>query len=180
MSMSKEKNLTEKKENLKDGSLVRLFITFFLGFLACCLCFCSMSWAWFNDVSSTGASTITSGECSLSATIVKDDGTGNVTAIGTVSAQGTQSSVLDMETGTYIVTITLPANSASGYLVIHQDGGKTYYSEYLQRNSSEQSITFNLDLSTAHQSVTFTARWGIYSNVSSENIITRNTAKALG
>ena len=64
--------------------------------------------------------------------------------------------------GTYTVTLTLPKESASGYLVLTVDD-QEYYSDYLQRNdNTDQTLTFTLNVKAA-KTVTFTARWGIYS-----------------
>ena len=77
------------------------------------------------------------------------------------------SATLECE-GTYTVTLTLSKESASGYLIITANG-QDYYSDYLQRNDeNDQTLTFTLNVATV-QTVTFTARWGIYSGECSVN-----------
>ena len=86
-----------------------------------------------------------------------------------VYKDGAEKAIIDTENattleceGTYTVTLTLPKESASGYLVLTVDG-QEYYSDYLQRNdNTDQTLTFTLNVKAA-KTVTFTARWGIYS-----------------
>ena len=95
--------------------------------------------------------------CLISVSVYKDGTEGSLATVDTVNA-----ATLECEEGTYTVTLTLPKESASGYLVVTVDG-QEYYSDYLQRNdNTDQTLTFTLNMKAA-KTVTFAARWGIYS-----------------
>ena len=145
----------QNREKLSDKAFARLAITSILGILVCIICLCSTTYAWFTGSVQGNSNKIqTADACLLSVSVYKD---------------GAEKAIIDTENsatleceGTYTVTLTLPKESSSGYLVITVDG-QDYYSDYLQRNdNTDQTLTFTLNLVTA-KSVTFTARWGIYS-----------------
>jgi hypothetical protein len=82
--------------------------------------------------------------CLLSVSVYKDGAEGSLATVDTVNA-----ATLECEEGTYTVTLTLPKESASGYLVVTVDG-QEYYSDYLQRNdNTDQTLTFTLNVATA-------------------------------
>lgn len=145
----------QNNEKLSDKAFSRLALTSILSILICITCLCSTTYAWFTGSVQSGDNKIqTADACLLSVSVYKD---------------GTEKAIIDTENaatldceGTYTVTLTLPKESASGYLVLTVNGQK-YYSDYLQGNDDiEQTLTFTLNVLAA-RSVTFTARWGIYS-----------------
>ena len=147
----------QNKEKLSDKAFARLALTSILGILVCIICLCSTTYAWFTgSVPNDNNKIQTADACLLSVSVYKDD------AEETLATVNTENPVtLDCE-GTYTVTLTLPKESSSGYLVLNV-GGQEYYSDYLQgNNDNDQTLTFTLNVETA-KSVTFTARWGIYS-----------------
>ncbi|MBQ7356638.1 MAG: hypothetical protein IJW66_04460 [Clostridia bacterium] len=147
-----EKQYTEK---LSDKAFARLMTTSVLGILACIICLCSTTYAWFSGSVQADSNTLKAADaCLISVSVYKD---------------GTEEAIIDTENpvtleceGIYTVTLTLPKESASGYLILTVDG-RDYYSDYLQRNDdADGALTFTLNVKAA-KSATFTARWGIYS-----------------
>ena len=141
---------------LSDKAFARLALTSILGILVCIICLCSTTYAWFTGSVQVDSNTLkAAGACLLSVSVYKD---GAEEAIIDTENPIT----LECEEGTHTVTLTLPKESASGYLVLTVDG-QEYYSDYLQRNDNiDQTLTFTLNVKAA-KTVTFTARWGIYS-----------------
>lgn len=147
-----EKQNTEK---LSDKAFARLVATSVIGILVCLICLCGTTFAWFTGSISSGNNEIKTAECKLTVSVYKDGAEKAI--IDTENA-----ATLECEEGTYAVTLTLPKESASGYLVLTV-GGQEYYSDYLQgNNENDGALTFTLNVEAAN-SVTFTARWGIYS-----------------
>jgi hypothetical protein len=69
---------------------------------------------------------------------------------------------------TYTVTISLPKDSASGYLVMTDKKGTSYRSEYIMRheNDTAETVTFYLTVDE-NQDVSFIKHWGIYTDAPS-------------
>ena len=149
--MEEQKKTTEK---LSDKAFSRLLWTSVLAILLCIVCLCSSTFAWFiKSVPSVG-NAIKTGTCSLTVTLYKDG----------VEEALTDGAVLLEKDATYTVTLTLPAESASGYALITA-GGVKYYTEHLLGNApAEQTLSFTLTVEET-QSVTLESRWGIYSGV---------------
>ena len=147
----------QNTEKLSDKAFARMLLTSVLCVVLCLVCLCSTTYAWFSDsVQGNNNQIQAANACLLSVSVYKE---GAEEAVATVDTQNAVK--LECE-GTYTVTITLPKESASGYLVLTV-GGQEYYSDYLQRNdNTDQTLTFTLNVATV-QHVTFTARWGIYS-----------------
>lgn len=147
----------QNTEKLSDKAFARLALTSVLGILVCIVCLCSTTYAWFTGSVQGHNNKIQAADaCLLSVSVYKD---GAEEALATVNTENPIT--LECE-GTYTVTLMLPKESASGYLVLTV-GGQEYYSDYLQRNDeSDGALTFTLNVTTV-QNVTFTARWGIYS-----------------
>ena len=153
----------QNNEKLSDKAFARLVLTSILGILVCIICLCSTTYAWFTGSVQVNNNTLKAADaCLISVSVYKDGAEG---ALATVNTEN--SATLECE-GTYTVTLTLSKESASGYLIITANG-QDYYSDYLQRNDeNDQTLTFTLNVATV-QTVTFTARWGIYSGECSVN-----------
>ena len=147
----------QNNRKLSDKAFARLALTSILGILVCIICLCSTTYAWFmGSVQVDGGNFKAADECLLSVSVYKDGTEGSLATVNTENPV-----TLECE-GTYTVTLTLPKESASGYLVLTVDS-QEYYSDYLQgNNENDQTLTFTMNVATA-KSVTFTARWGIYS-----------------
>lgn len=154
----------QNNEKLSDKAFARLVLTSILGILVCIICLCSTTYAWFTGSVQVNNNTLKAADaCLISVSVYKDGAEGALATVDTVNA-----AMLECEEGTYTVTLTLPKESASGYLIITANG-QDYYSDYLQRNDeNDQTLTFTLNVATV-QTVTFTARWGIYSGECSVN-----------
>ena len=141
------------KSKLTDKAFSRLVLTSILGILVCIVCLCSSTYAWFSDSAPSNGNQIKmADECALTVYVVKDG-----TALEDIE------NGVELEAGVeYLVMLSLPANSASGYCLISA-GGNTYYSDYIAAHSDPQPQTksFVLKVETT-QTVTFTSRWGIY------------------
>ncbi len=148
--MKKQNIATEK---LTDKAFSRLVLTSVLGILVCIVCLCSTTYAWFADnAPSNGNSIKTANSCELIVTLTDSSGT---------AIEITENGV-ELESGVYTVTLSLPPNTASGYCVITA-GTDTIYTDYITRHteSEPQTVTYSLIVTTA-QTVKFTPRWGIY------------------
>ncbi len=147
----------QNNEKLSDKAFARLALTSILSILVCIICLCSTTYAWFTGSVQVGGNKVKAADaCLLSVSVYKD---GAEEALATVNTENAVT--LECE-GTYTVMLALPKESSSGYLVLTV-GGQEYYSDYLQRNdNTDQTLTFTLNVKAA-KTVTFTARWGIYS-----------------
>lgn len=153
--MEKQNKETSK---ISDKAFSRFLVTSVIGILVSIACLCSTTFAWFsasvesekNEISMTNASQLT-------VSVVKSDESEPI-ATANVHSPVT---LTDIQ-GEYTVTLTLPRESASGYLILTVDGAD-YYTNFLKRNAAEeQKLSFTLILTSA-KDVTFTVRWGIYS-----------------
>lgn len=146
----------QNMKKLSDKALIRLIITSVLGILLCIVFLCSTSYAWFTEsVEGKNNSIKTAGECLLTATVSQGG-----EEIIKITADESGKTINDMN-GEYSVSLTLPRESSSGYLIISVDG-ENYYSEYLKRNETQdQSLNFTITVNTP-KSIKFTTHWGIY------------------
>ena len=134
-----------------------LVLTSIIGLFVCIACLCSTTYAWFVDVApSSGNELKIADECRLSVTV--SNGAAELTDI---------SSGVWLEAGVeYTVTLSLPANSSSGYCIVNA-GLNTYYSDYIAHHTEPvpKTSTFTLTVATS-QTVKFITGWGIYSGSS--------------
>ena len=148
----------EKINKLTDKAFSRLVIMSIFAILVCVVCLCASTWAWFSESLPSNNNVITAAsDCKISVSVEKD---GTEIAIADIENAAT----LELEGGvSYTVKVTLPKDSSSGYLVISTDSAE-YYAEYIEHHDSEQdkAVTFTLT-SAETQNVTFSAKWGIYS-----------------
>lgn len=154
--------MLNKNEKLTDKVFMRLVLFSFVIMLVCLTCLCSVTWAWFADTTlsqSNSISTSRAFELSVQATDSEDPNTVIVSIFGnqddlTVTLEANKK---------YLVTLSLPAESSSGYLVI-TGGEKKYYSPTLIRHSEEEPTTVKFTVvSSEGGSFTFGTSWGIYS-----------------
>ena len=151
-------------EKLTDKTFTRLILFSFIGMFICLMCLCSVTWAWFVDSTESSSNTITSAGVFSLSVIAEDEGAdGSIRVSLDAAEQSFEAENVVLDAGKYTVTMTLPAESSSGYLVI-SDGVDEYYSPTLIRseNNEEQKISFTLDVK-AVTTLSFKAKWGIYS-----------------
>ena len=147
----------QNNEKLTDQAFSRLLTTSILGILACIVCLCSTTYAWFSDTAPSRGNEIKMAEECLLTVEVTD---------GDLVLSGIEEGVM-LEAGvSYTVTLTLPANSSSGYCLVLV-GDHSYYTDYIARHSdpAPQTRSFTL-ISETSQTVRFEIRWGIYAQES--------------
>jgi len=153
--LNEQNNKTNK---LTDKAFSRFALTSLISILVCIICLSATTYAWFTGSAQSGSNTVkASSECLLAVTVTEDS---SDVVVATVYSGSPKE--VDAMQGRFAITLTLPKDSASGYLII-TSGERKYYSECLKRNAeAEQTLTFYLNVSEA-QDVTFTVRWGIHS-----------------
>ena len=146
--------LTANNEKLTEKAFSSGIITSVLSIVLCIAALCSTSWAWFTGSTASSENTIKTAE-TFTLELVLEDGSRQPVSI--VDDKAT------LAAGTYTVKISLPKNSASGYIVITDKNNVDYRSPYIQRHEDDtpHNVTFYLVVEEA-QEVTFTKRWGIY------------------
>ena len=147
------------KRKKRYSSLKALIL---LPMLALCAILCVLyldasSYAWFEAGVQGGNSVVgVSNDALFYATVYKE---GESDPVATVDAK--EDVALPAMQGQYTVKLTLPKQSASGYLVISV-GGNEYRSPVLTRSdTADQEITFSLQVNDVSD-VTLAARWGSY------------------
>ena len=169
-------------DKLTDKAFMRLIVTSFAAIILCLACLGSTTWALFSDVFPSEKNEIRSAEkCLLTVSIASAENGGASTASTDSTETGDETVILDkvnegksldLASGTYTVTMTLPKSSASGYLVI-SCGEQKYYTDFLERHENDvpSTLTFTLKVDAgdpvapateATLAIEFVPRWGIY------------------
>lgn len=148
----------QNNENAARKAFARLAITSVFSVLICIICISSGTYAWFTGNARGENNIIRAADACMIFADVEKVGEG-----GSATVVDMQNNVtIDGMLGEYTVTMTLPKESSSGYLIIAA-GGEKYYSQYIRANyESDQTLSFTIRV-LSEQSVTFAARWGIYS-----------------
>ncbi len=156
--MEQQKKTTDK---LTDKAFSRLVLTSILGILVCIVCLCSSTYAWFTESHESPKNEIkTAGECLISVTVLH-----NGTAQDTTPIENIEDGV-ELAAGDYLVTLTLPSGSASGYYLVEASGA-TYYTDYIARHEEAEPKTVSFIMTVeGTQTVKFTSCWGIYAQES--------------
>ena len=179
--MEEQQKTTNK---LTDKAFSRLAFTSILGILVCIVCLCSSTYAWFSESQESPKNEIkTAEECLISVTVLHEDRAendssepdlaqeldlefddGNVTVTETPIA-GIEDGV-ELAAGEYLVKMTLPSGSASGYYLV-EASGTTFYTDFIARHEEDepQTVSFIMKVEET-QWVKFISRWGIYSGES--------------
>ena len=143
----------KEKVTINDKAFTRLMITSLIGFLVCVACLCSTTWAWFSDNAPSHGNEIKMADKFLLTVSVAGEGE---------PLEGIENGVALSAGVEYTVTLTLPAESASGYCILTA-GGTQYYTDYLTAHESAtpKVTSFTLKVNS-DQTVVFTKHWGIY------------------
>ena len=151
--MEQQNNTTKK---LTDKAFSRLIVTSVLGILACIVCLCSTTYAWFSNTIPSVSNQVQTAEEFLLEVVIAEDGVELSDIEGEVQLHA------DRE---YVITLTLPPHSASGYLMVITADGVTYYTDFIARHEEAEAkvVSCELVVSTT-QVVTFAPRWGIYAS----------------
>ena len=155
-----EEQNTPTNDRLTDKAFSRFLVTSILSILACIVCLCSTTYAWFSDNAPSNSNKIqTATECLLEVSVIR--------ANDMVEFTDVDKGIILSPDEEYQVTLSLPASSSSGYCLISA-GAAEYYTDYILRHDEElpKTVTFTLTVAEA-TNVTFTPRWGIYSGESS-------------
>lgn len=151
-------------ENLSDKVFFRFLASSVSAIVICLICLCSSTYAWFSVGIRSNSNKITAGQCLLTASVSSDEG--ELLLTGTAMLEDDRT-VLLSGGAVYTVTLTLPKDSASGYLVFTTGTGesaKNYYSDSIARHAEDSPKTIQFTLTVASDTtVTITPRWGIYS-----------------
>ena len=147
------KKRNSENEKLTDKAFSRLIFTSVIAILACVVCLCSTTYAWFTDAAPSNSNQINIAEDCLLSVVVTGDG---------VTLDNIEDGVELEALVDYVVMLSLPANTASGYCVIDVDG-ETYRTDYILRHEQAEAQTIELTLRVeAQKTVKFTSRWGVY------------------
>lgn len=143
-----------KPDKLTDKAFSRLLVTSILGILVCVACLCSTTWAWFTGSAEGKDNQIKMADnCLLTVTVTASGETLENIESGVALATGV----------TYVVTLSSPADTGSGYCLI-KTATDTYYTDYIARHTGEtQTRTFTVTVEET-QTVAFIPRWGIYAS----------------
>ncbi len=150
---------------ITDEALIRALVASVAKILVCLVCLFSATWAFFATPTPTADEDLKAElACLLSVTVSAEGETDSERVdILTASVRSPQTKLL--QSGSYTVTMTLPRDSATGYLVISV-GDTEYRAEYIERHAEEEprTVAFTLTLNDSAD-VTFTPRLGVYSAV---------------
>ena len=156
--MNENNNVSNETAKLTDKAFSRLLITSVLAILMLIACLCSTTYAWFVQDISSGENQIKATEmCRLAVSL------SNGTEV-LLEVDCSESKTLSLPDGAYTVTLTLPSESGSGYLVL-KVGAESYHTDFIERHTEVEpkTISFTLELQNGEDvAVTFTPRWGIY------------------
>ena len=143
---------------------MRALVSSIAKILVCLVCLSTATWAFFAPPSKKADDARTSeNECLLSVTVSEENENGGE-AVEILNASVKAPKTKELTSGTYTVTVTLPRDSAAGYLMIRV-GNQTYSAEYIERHTEEvpRTVAFTLMLNDPAD-VTFTPRLGRYSS----------------
>lgn len=143
----------EVYEPMTDKAFLRVLLTSGLAIFLCIVCLCLSTYAWYAE-----------GLTRYDGKLVMDK---NCLLEVKVSCDGTL--LEDVESGvklnagtTYMVTLSLPGDAASGYCLISSDKD-TYYTDYILRHTEGDVRTVSFELTVEEtQVVAFTPRVGVY------------------
>ena len=135
------------KKELGDG-LFRLLAPSVAGLLACVVCLCTTSWAWFS-ASVTAATTIRSASYTVEISVSPD---------ATVTATNDGKFEVTLTAGENTITLTPTGNATKGYCLVEYNG-TTYCTDQLVNR--EEPLQFTIH-AAQDESLTITPTWGTY------------------
>lgn len=145
------KEHSSMKKEFGDG-LFRLLAPSVAGLLACVVCLCATSWAWFSASVTAAATTIRSASYTVSVTVQQGE-----TPVEVTEEAGVYS-VKFLTDGEYTVTLapTPESTATTGYCLVKYDE-TTYYTGQLTTGSLSFTVT-----AAAETTLTITPTWGEY------------------
>ena len=140
-------------EPISDKAFLRVVLTSGLAIFICIVCLCALTYAWYAEGLSRYDGKLAMDKNCLLEVEVSCDGT---------LLEDIESGVKLNAGATYMVTLKLPSDSASGYCLISSEED-TYYTDYIIRHTEEDAKTVSFELTVEEtQVVAFTPRVGIY------------------
>ena len=148
-----------KPDKLTDKAFSRLMLTSVLGILACIVCLCSATWAWFSGSVTSDNNTLVSGHFSLDVTVTSTDVPGSDVTV--VPEDGGKASCA-LAPGEYTVTLTMSTDTTvtRGFCTV-KCGTDVYYTEPIVAGTATDPFTFTLKVEQANATVVFVSVWGI-------------------
>lgn len=141
------------KKEFGDG-LFRLLAPSVAGLLACVVCLCATSWAWFSASVTAAATTIRTASYTVSVTVRQGE---NEPVLVIASENGEFS--IDLTTGeTYTIKLTPTGNATTGYCLVKYNE-TTYCTDQLVNR--EEPLQFTVH-AAQDESLTITPIWGTY------------------
>ena len=151
------KEHSSMKKELGDG-LFRLLAPSVAGLLACVVCLCATSWAWFSTSVTAAATIIRSASYTVSVTVRQGE-----TPVEVNEEAGVYS-VKFLTDGEYTVTLALTPESTAtkGYCIVKYNE-TPYYTDQLTTGSLSFTVT-----AAAETTLTITPTWGEYTGSESK------------
>ena len=134
------------KKEFGDG-LFRLLAPSVAGLLACVVCLCTTSWAWFSASVTAAATTIRSASYTVEI---------SVSPGATVTPVNGGAFEIGLVTGDNIITLTPTGNATTGYCLVKYNE-TTYCTDQLTTGSLSFTVT-----AAAGELLTITPTWGTY------------------
>lgn len=140
---------------VQDGDgLFRLLAPSVAGLLACVVCLCATSWAWFSASVTAAATTIRTASYTVSVTVRQ----GENEPVPVIASENGEFSI-DLTTGeTYTIKLTPTGNATKGYCLVEYNG-TTYCTDQLVNR--EEPLQFTVH-AAQDESLTITPIWGTY------------------
>lgn len=140
------KEHSSMKKEFGDG-LFRLLAPSVAGLLACVVCLCTTSWAWFSASVTAAATTIRSASYTVEI---------SVSPGATVTPVNGGAFEIGLVTGDNIITLTPTGNATTGYCLVKYNE-TTYCTDQLTTGSLSFTVT-----AAAGELLTITPTWGTY------------------
>lgn len=142
------KEHSSMKKEFGDG-LFRLLAPSVAGLLACVVCLCATSWAWFSASVTAAATTIRSASYTVEI---------SVSSGATVTPVNGGAFEIGLVTGDNIITLTPTGNATTGYCLVKYNETPYYTDQLVNR---EEPLQFTIH-AAQDESLTITPTWGTY------------------
>lgn len=140
------KEHSSMKKEFGDG-LFRLLAPSVAGLLACVVCLCATSWAWFSASVTAAATTIRTASYTVEISVSPD---------ATVTPVNNGAFKIALAAGDNTITLTPTGNATTGYCLVEYNE-TLYYTDQLTTGSLSFTVT-----AAAETTLTITPTWGEY------------------
>ena len=170
---AKENSELRRNDNkTSDNAFIRLIATSMFAILLCLICLSTSTYAWFTTSITQSGNTIASASaCLLEVSVVADGEDESILVMRNVIDGRERIGDLSLDGGvTYKVSLSLPKNSASGYITL-ANASTLYKSPYISSHNNDVPETVEFYIySAADVELEVEIRWGIYSDTASVNV----------